>query len=131
MINNPTIAPTGGGKSEWNFASFVVSGEQSNGFLFNDNTFESVYQCQPTIPFPLEFDNGTVVNSNGELSDMTEDSGVMYSVTGSDHYNNFTIGNGVFKTSAPIVLLMRSESSPPPSSITFPNFRVFVWAKFK
>ena len=108
-----------------------MSGEQSNGFWFNDSTFKSVYQCRPTIPFPLEFDNGTVVSSYLELNDMTEDSGVMYSVTGSDRDNNFTIGNGAVKTSNPIVLLMRSESSPPPRSITFPNFRVFVLVKFK
>lgn len=131
MINNPTIAPTGGGQSGWNFASFVVSGEQSGGFWFDSSAFESVYRCQPTIPFPLEFDNGTVVSSYLELINMTEDSGVMYSATGSDRYDNLTIGNGVFKTSNPVVLLKRSESSPPPDSITFPNFRVFVWAKFK
>lgn len=120
-----------GGGGRWNFASFRVSGEQSDGFWFNDGTFKYVYRCQPAIPFPLEFDNGTVVSSYLELSDMTEDSGVMYSVTGSDLYDNFTIGNVVFKTGNPIVLLMRSDSSYPPHSITFPNFRVFVLVKFK
>lgn len=131
MINNPTIAPTGGGQSGWNFASFLVSGEQSNFFWFDDTSFKSVYQCEPSIPFPLEFDNGTVVNTRLHLSNMTEDNGVMYSTSGSDNYEKLTIGNGTFKYSDPIVLLMRSESSPPPNSITFPNFRVFVWAKFK
>ena len=131
MINNPVVSSTGGGRSDWNFASFVVSGEQSNEFWFDDSTFKSVYQCRPTIPFPLEFDNGTVVSSYLELNDMTEDSGVMYSVTGSDRDNNFTIGNGAVKISNPIVLLMRSESSPPQRPITFPNFRVFVSVKFK
>lgn len=108
-----------------------MSGEQSDGFWFNDSTFESVYRCQPTIPFPLEFDNGTVVNSDRESNLMTEDDGVMFSTSDSDYYNNLTIGNGVFKTTGPIVLLMRSESLPPSSSITFPNFRVFVLVKFK
>lgn len=108
-----------------------MSGEQSNLFWFDDASFNSAYQCNPTIPFPLEFDNGTVVNSGFELSDMTEDDGVMYSTSGSDNYEKLTIGNGVFKYSDPIVLLMRSEGSVPPNSITFPNFRVFVWAKFK
>lgn len=93
--------------------------------------FESIYMCDPQIPFPLEFDNGTVVNSSAELASMTEDYGVMYSTSGSDNYEKLTIGNGTFKNSGPIVLLTRSESSPPPNSITFPNFRVFVWAKFK
>lgn len=108
-----------------------MSGEQSNFFWFDDMSFNSVYQCDPIIPFPLEFDNGTVVNSGVQLSDMTEGNGVMYSTSGSDNYEKLTIGNGTFKHSGPIVLLMRSESSPPPNSITFPNFRVFVWAKFK
>lgn len=130
MINNPVIASTGG-QSEWNFASFVVSGEQSNGFWFNDGTFESVYQCQPNIPFPLEFDNGTVVNSSAELASMTEDDGLMFSIPNFDRIENITVGGGAFKGSAPTVLLKRAEMSFPPSSITFPNFRVFVWAKFK
>lgn len=108
-----------------------MSGEKSDAFWFDDGTFNSVYQCEPIIPFPLEFDNGTVVNSRLHLSNMTEDNGVMYSTSGSDDYEKLTIGNGTFKYSNPIVLLMRSESSAPPSSITFPNFRVFVWAKFK
>lgn len=62
---------------------------------------------------------------------MTEDDGLMYSLSGSDNYEKFTVGNGEFKTSNPIVLLMRPENFVPPDSITFPNFRVFVWAKFK
>lgn len=62
---------------------------------------------------------------------MTEDDGVMYSTFGSDIYEKLTIGNGTFKNSGPIVLLMRPENFVPPDSITFPNFRVFVWAKFK
>lgn len=131
MINNPTIAPTGGGQSGWNFASFLVSGEKSDAFWFDDGTFNSVYLCQPAIPFPLEFDDGTVVNSDAELNSMTEDDGVMYSTSDSNYYEKLTIGNGVFKNSGPDVFLMRLESSAPPSSITFPNFRVFVWAKFK
>lgn len=131
MINNPTIAPTGGGQSGWNFASFLVSGEQSSFFWFNDMAFESIYMCDPQIPFPLEFDNGTVVNSSGELSSMTEDDGLMFSIPNFDRIENITVGGGVFKSSVPTVLLKRAEMSFPPDSITFPNFRVFVWAKFK